>query len=80
MKQTLSAAEEWLYTGPFKCNFYPDVPNGITVSMSKFYPKKQAQLKSKSQKRRSFEWSFLNVLELLSDRTVYNYIEKPLVS
>ncbi|XP_034195084.2 cilia and flagella-associated protein 47 isoform X2 [Osmia lignaria lignaria] len=77
MQQTLVAAEEWLYTGPFKFNFYPEVPNGITVSMSKFYPKKQAQLKSKSQKRRSFEWSFLNVLELLSDQTLYNYIEKP---
>ncbi|XP_076397543.1 cilia and flagella-associated protein 47 isoform X3 [Megachile rotundata] len=78
MNDALKAAEEWLYTTPFRFSFYPDIPKGMTVSMSKSYTKKQPQARSsRSQKGPIYEWFFLDVLELFVGPTLYDYIEMP---
>lgn len=73
MIQTLQAAEEWLYNGPFKFNFYFDILN-IPMILSKFYSKKPGQFRTTI--RKGPELGLVGVLESLLGPVIYNYIGK----
>lgn len=77
MNQAAKAAEEWLYTGPFKFNYYPEIPAGITTALTEFFLKKQSLFKSEFRKSPELGRSFMDALESLLGPKIYDDITLP---
>ncbi|KAI4480245.1 hypothetical protein M0804_010243 [Polistes exclamans] len=75
MHTVLQSAEQWLYTNIFKYNFYANISDGITATVSIINQTKITRNNIKKESR-SYGKSFVDVLELLTESSIYNYIEK----
>ena len=75
MQKTMKAAEEWLYSGPLKFNFYPSIIDGITAVLSGLCSIKTTR--NDKENSHSIKQSFIDVLEALIGHDVYKYIGEP---
>lgn len=77
MHRTLVAAEQWMYSGGFKFNFYPNIADGITgvlsgICLSTSTPNERRKVHAVSQ-------SFIDLLVSLAGQDVLTYIGDKLV-
>lgn len=70
----MTIVEEWLYSGPLKFHFYPNISHGITTAFSNFCLKKKSCMRRSKWKSNTIIPSFINVLELLAGSDVRNYL------
>lgn len=70
----MTIVEEWLYSGPLKFHFYPNISHGITATFSNFCLKKKSCVRHSKWKSNTTIPSFINILELLAGSDVRNYL------
>lgn len=75
MERTISIAEEWMYSGPLKFQFYPDIPHGITAAFSYVHIRKR--VRSFRQESGATVLSFIDVLESLVGPNIRTYVGEP---
>ena len=74
MKETILAAEEWLYSDAMKFEFYPDIIDGITAVFSNILKIKEG---SEKEKTSTVGQSFFTALELLIRPNCKSFIKNP---
>lgn len=74
MQRIITAAEEWMYSGPLKFQFYPNIPHGITAAFSNFSVKRILSGESLKRKNNPVTMSFIDVLESLVGSDIRNYL------
>lgn len=73
IQEIVTIVEEWLYSGPLKFHFYPNISHGITAAFSIFCLKKESRMGRSKWKSNATMPSFINILELVAGSDVRNY-------
>ncbi|KYN34233.1 Uncharacterized protein CXorf59 [Trachymyrmex septentrionalis] len=66
--------EEWMYSGPLKFRFYPNISYGITAAFSYFRIKKRSYVGNAKQESDAIMLSFINVLESIVGPNIHTYL------
>ncbi|XP_036142840.1 cilia- and flagella-associated protein 47 [Monomorium pharaonis] len=74
MERIMMFMEEWMYSGPLKFRFYPNIPYGITVAFSYFFTKKKSYIGNSKQEGYSLMLSFVDILESLVGSNIHTYL------
>ncbi|EZA58007.1 hypothetical protein X777_01388 [Ooceraea biroi] len=73
-KEIVTAAEEWMYSGPLKFHFYPNIPHGIIAAFSNFCIKRTSSVGNSKRKNNPVTPSFIDFLESLVGSDICNYL------
>lgn len=73
LRKITTIVEEWMYTGPLKFRFYPNIPLGITAAFSNYCARNAKKSKGEDNK---IIPSFINVLESLAGSEIFHYLGK----
>lgn len=74
MERIITVAEEWMYSGPLKFRFYPDIPHGITAAFSHARIKKRPYVGNFKQESDATTLSFIDVLESLVGPSIRTHL------
>lgn len=74
MQRIMTIIEEWIYSGPLKFHFYPNISHGIMAAFSNFCVKKKSCVRNSKQKSKATMPSFIDVLESLAGSDIRNYL------
>lgn len=74
MERIFTIVEEWMYSGPLKYQFYPDIPHGITAAFSYVHIKKKSHVGNFRQESDATILSFIDVLESLIGPNIRTYL------
>ncbi|KYN08347.1 Uncharacterized protein CXorf59, partial [Cyphomyrmex costatus] len=66
--------EEWMYSGPLKFRFYPNISYGITAAFSYFHIKKRSYVGNFKQESGAIILSFINVLKSIVGSNIHTYL------
>lgn len=70
----MTIVEEWMYTGPLKFRFYPNIPLGITAAFSNYCVRRRAGARNSKGKDNTAVPSFIDVLESLVGSKILDYL------
>ncbi|XP_077263814.1 cilia- and flagella-associated protein 47 [Temnothorax americanus] len=74
MGRIMTIMEEWMYSGPLKFCFYPNIPYGITAAFSYLHMKKRSYVRNSKQENGVPMLSFIDVLESLVGPNIRTYL------
>ncbi|KAG5334446.1 CFA47 protein, partial [Acromyrmex charruanus] len=78
MERITTIVEEWMYSGPLKFRFYPNISYGITAAFSYFRIKKRSYVRNSKrvQESHTIMLSFIDVLESIVGPDIHTYLGK----
>ncbi|KYM78570.1 Uncharacterized protein CXorf59, partial [Atta colombica] len=74
--EIITIMEEWMYSGPLKFRFYPNISYGIMAAFSYFCIKKRSYAGHSKQEKDAIILSFINVLESIVGPNIHTYLGK----